>query len=49
MQMRFVSTRLVGGKYCETGEGEEEREGEREEEEENILTEIFYSLSCLRL
>lgn len=47
--MRFVSTRLVGGKYCETGEEEEEREGEREEEEENILTEIFYSLSCLRL
>lgn len=45
MQMRFVSTRLVGGKYCETGEEEEERE----EEEENILTEIFYSLSCLRL
>lgn len=43
--MRFVSTRLVGGKYCETGEEEEERE----EEEENILTEIFYSLSCLRL
>lgn len=48
--MRFVSTRLVGGKYCETGEEEEEREEEEEKKKrENILTEIFYSLSCLRL
>lgn len=43
--MRFVSTRLVGGKYCETGEEEEEREGGREEEErEHLDRDLLFSL-----
>ena len=39
--MRFVSTRLVGCKYCETGKEEEEEE---EEEREHLDRDLLFSL-----